>query len=116
MIGLDEPIASVIDRFHEPNRPRRGDRSQRPWWRCPFHGDVNPSLGVIPDTERWLVSLWLIGGLMILFLGIIGIYVAKIFLQTKNRPLAIVRQVYRVPANEISTKATALDYSHRIDA
>jgi putative glycosyltransferase len=42
------------------------------------------------------VSIWLMGGLIILFLGVIGIYIAKIFVQTKNRPLAIVRQVYAV--------------------
>lgn len=42
------------------------------------------------------VSIWLIGGLVILFLGVIGIYISKIFTQAKNRPLTIVRQIYRV--------------------
>lgn len=41
------------------------------------------------------VSIWLIGGLVILFLGVIGIYISKIFTQTKNRPLSIVREIYR---------------------
>lgn len=45
------------------------------------------------------VSIWLIGGLVILFLGIIGIYIAKIFLQTKDRPLWVVRQVFKAGAN-----------------
>lgn len=41
-----------------------------------------------------MVSLWLLGGLIILFLGIIGIYLAKVFTETKNRPYAIVRRKY----------------------
>lgn len=45
------------------------------------------------------VSVWLIGGLVILFLGIIGIYIAKIFLQTKERPLWVVKQVFKAGEN-----------------
>jgi putative glycosyltransferase len=41
-----------------------------------------------------IVSLWFLGGLIILFLGILGIYVARIFIEAKNRPGAIVRHVY----------------------
>jgi putative glycosyltransferase len=47
--------------------------------------------------EGWtsvMVSVWLIGGLMISFLGVIGIYLAKIFEETKRRPYTIVRRVY----------------------
>jgi putative glycosyltransferase len=53
------------------------------------------------------VSIWLLGGLIILFLGIIGIYVAKIFVQTKNRPLSIVRQVYAVDDHLDRTEASS---------
>jgi putative glycosyltransferase len=42
-----------------------------------------------------ILSLWLIGGLNFLFLGTIGIYVATIFSETKQRPNTIVRAVYR---------------------
>jgi putative glycosyltransferase len=42
-----------------------------------------------------IVSLWLIGGLNFLFLGTIGIYVATIFSETKQRPNTIVRAIYR---------------------
>jgi putative glycosyltransferase len=52
------------------------------------------------------VSLWLIGGLIILFLGIIGIYIAKIFMQTKSRPLAIVKHVYEADASALPAQAT----------
>ncbi|MEJ2717472.1 MAG: glycosyltransferase family 2 protein [Deltaproteobacteria bacterium] len=41
-----------------------------------------------------IVSIWLLGGLSIFCLGIIGIYLAKIFVETKNRPYAIVRTFY----------------------
>jgi putative glycosyltransferase len=42
-----------------------------------------------------ILSVWLIGGLNFLFLGTIGIYIATIFSETKQRPNAIVRAVYR---------------------
>lgn len=41
-----------------------------------------------------MVSIWLLGGLIICFLGVIGIYVSKIFSETKQRPSTIVRQLY----------------------
>jgi putative glycosyltransferase len=42
-----------------------------------------------------ILSLWLIGGLNFLFLGTIGIYIATIFSETKQRPNTIVRAIYR---------------------
>lgn len=46
------------------------------------------------DTVRgWtsmLASLWFIGGLILLSIGIVGEYVGKIYLETKNRPRFIV--------------------------
>jgi len=47
--------------------------------------------------EGWtslIVSVWFFGGLIILMLGIIGIYLSKIFIETKNRPYTIVRKYY----------------------
>ena len=41
-----------------------------------------------------IVSVWFLGGLIILILGIIAIYISVIFVETKNRPYTIVRQVY----------------------
>jgi putative glycosyltransferase len=41
-----------------------------------------------------IVSIWLLGGLTISSLGIIGIYLAKIFSETKQRPYTIVRNIY----------------------
>lgn len=41
-----------------------------------------------------IVSVWLLGGMMISLIGVIGIYLSKIFSETKRRPYTIVRQVY----------------------
>lgn len=42
-----------------------------------------------------MASIWLIGGLLMSCVGVIGIYLSKIFSETKRRPYTIVRQVYR---------------------
>jgi putative glycosyltransferase len=47
--------------------------------------------------EGWaslIVSIWLLGGITIFCLGVIGIYLAKIFSETKQRPYTIIRDVY----------------------
>ncbi|HEU5017313.1 MAG TPA: glycosyltransferase family 2 protein [Pseudolabrys sp.] len=44
-----------------------------------------------------MASVWLLGGLIISFIGIIGIYLSKIFMEAKRRPYTIVRQVYGRP-------------------
>lgn len=41
-----------------------------------------------------ILSIWFLGGVTISSIGIVGIYLSKVFLETKNRPLAIVRDVY----------------------
>ena len=42
-----------------------------------------------------MVSIWMLGGLTIFCIGLIGIYLSKIFIETKQRPYTIVRQVYQ---------------------
>lgn len=49
----------------------------------------------VPGYASVLVSIWFLGGLTILFIGVVGIYLAKVYLETKGRPSAIVRDVYR---------------------
>lgn len=41
-----------------------------------------------------IVSVWLLGGLTLFCLGIIGIYLSKVFLETKQRPYTIIRHTY----------------------
>jgi putative glycosyltransferase len=48
-----------------------------------------------------MLSVWLLGGLGILFMGVIGMYLSKIFIETKNRPLTIVRRVHQASLENI---------------
>lgn len=41
-----------------------------------------------------IASIWFLGGITISFLGIIGIYISKIFTEAKGRPYTIVRRFY----------------------
>jgi putative glycosyltransferase len=50
-------------------------------------------------VEGWtslIVSVWFFGGLIILILGIIGIYLSKVFIETKNRPFVIIKNIYSI--------------------
>lgn len=47
-----------------------------------------------------IVSIWFLGGLTIAFLGVIGIYLSKVFLEAKDRPLYVVRSVEAGGARE----------------
>jgi putative glycosyltransferase len=48
----------------------------------------------LPGWLSLIVSVWMLGGLMLASLGIIGIYVSRIFIETKQRPYTIVRHIY----------------------
>ncbi|WP_332742579.1 glycosyltransferase family 2 protein [Hydrogenophaga sp.] len=41
-----------------------------------------------------MVSIWLLGGMIISFVGLIGIYLSKVFSETKQRPSTIVRAIH----------------------
>jgi putative glycosyltransferase len=45
-----------------------------------------------------LVSVWMLGGLAIASIGILGLYIARIFIETKRRPYSIIRKVHRYPS------------------
>lgn len=51
-------------------------------------------IGVSGFTSQ-IISLWFLGGLITLILGILGIYMASILAETKRRPYTVVRAVYR---------------------
>ena len=48
----------------------------------------------VPGWPSLIVSIWFLGGLTIFCLGVIGIYLAKVFMETKDRPYTIVRAEY----------------------
>jgi putative glycosyltransferase len=56
----------------------------------------------VPGYASLIVSVWFLGGLTIFCIGVIGIYLSKIFTETKDRPYTIVRAEYsRGAAGEI---------------
>ena len=53
-------------------------------------------------VEGWtsvIVSIFFFGGLIIFVLGVIGVYLSKIFIESKNRPYTVVRQLYGLSAD-----------------
>ena len=43
-----------------------------------------------------MASIWLIGGLLIALIGLIGIYLSKVFIETKKRPYTIIKEIYKI--------------------
>jgi putative glycosyltransferase len=58
-------------------------------------------IGVDGFTSQ-IVSIWFLGGLITLILGILGIYLANILAETKRRPYTIVRRVHRAGSSAAS--------------
>lgn len=47
--------------------------------------------------EGWvsvMVSVWSLGGLILLSTGLVGLYISRIFIETKNRPYVIIRNIF----------------------
>jgi len=42
-----------------------------------------------------IASVWLFSGIIILFIGVQGIYISKMFYEVKNRPYTIIRHIYK---------------------
>lgn len=51
------------------------------------------TVNITPGWTSIVASNFLLGGLIIMTIGIVGIYVGNIFMQTKDRPLYVVRQI-----------------------
>ncbi len=54
-------------------------------------------LFVAQALDGWtsvMVSVWLLGGMIISFVGVVGLYLSKVFVETKQRPLTIVREIH----------------------
>jgi putative glycosyltransferase len=58
-------------------------------------------IGVDGFTSQ-IISIWFLGGLITLILGILGIYIANIMAETKRRPYTIVRRVHRADISAVS--------------
>jgi putative glycosyltransferase len=59
-------------------------------------------VGVDGFTSQ-IISIWFLGGLITLILGILGIYLANIMAETKRRPYTIVRRVHRADSSAVAT-------------
>lgn len=51
----------------------------------------------VPGYTTTVFSLWFVGGLQLFVMGILGLYVGKIFDQVKERPLFVVREKVNLP-------------------
>jgi putative glycosyltransferase len=61
--------------------------------------------------EGWpslMVSIWMLGGLMLLGQGVIGIYLSKVFMEAKRRPRTVVRAVYEPPRGDPAPAANGV--------
>ena len=50
------------------------------------------------NVDGWtsiIVSIWLLGGMIIFCIGILGVYLAKVYSETKQRPNFIMRNIYQ---------------------
>jgi putative glycosyltransferase len=66
-------------------------------------------IGVSGYTSQ-IISIWFLGGLITLILGVLGIYMATILAETKRRPYAVIRRIHRTaatPAHDASAITAA---------
>ncbi len=55
-----------------------------------------------------LLSIWFLGGIILACIGIVGIYVGKILMETKRRPYTVIARIYDVdPEKEIPLNTAA---------
>jgi putative glycosyltransferase len=47
-----------------------------------------------PGWTSLILSIWFLCGIIIMFMGVIGIYLSKIYIEVKRRPLGIIKKVY----------------------
>jgi putative glycosyltransferase len=56
-----------------------------------------------------IISIWFLGGLTLFSVGIVGVYLAKVFTETKNRPYTVIRAEYGTPEVDEHAGAPAAD-------
>jgi putative glycosyltransferase len=49
---------------------------------------------MLPGWASIVVSISFFGGLTVFSIGVVGLYISRIFIETKNRPYTIVRKIY----------------------
>jgi polyisoprenyl-phosphate glycosyltransferase len=56
----------------------------------------------IPGWASTLLPILALGGLQLFFLGLIGEYIGRLYIEVKHRPLFVVREEYKHETNDIS--------------
>jgi len=56
-----------------------------------------------------IISIWFLGGLTLFSIGIVGVYLAKVFTETKNRPYTVVRAEYGAPELDEHVRSSTAD-------
>ena len=51
--------------------------------------------GLLPGFASLMVAIWTLGGLVIFTIGVIGIYLAKVYSEAKQRPFSLVKGIYQ---------------------
>ncbi len=54
-------------------------------------GDIN-----VIGFASLIVSIWFLSGMIVMLIGIVGIYIGKVFDNTKKRPVFIVKEELNV--------------------
>lgn len=62
-------------------------------------------LGAVPGWSSILVSLWALGGLTLLSIGVVGEYIGKIYMEVKARPKYLVEQILDQKPDQDQTDA-----------
>jgi putative glycosyltransferase len=47
-----------------------------------------------PGWTSLILSIWFLCGIIIMFMGVIGMYLSKIYIEVKRRPLGIIKKIY----------------------
>jgi dolichol-phosphate mannosyltransferase len=56
---------------------------------------------IVPGYASLMVSIFFIGGLMLIVQGIVGVYIGKMYAETKRRPLYVVAESIGLPPPEV---------------
>ncbi len=47
----------------------------------------------VPGWSSLILSIWLVGGMLMVSIGVVGIYIGKIFIEVKHRPLYHISEI-----------------------
>ena len=55
---------------------------------------------ILSGFTSLMLSIWFLSGIVIMTLGVLGLYIGKIFQEVKRRPLYLIRKVHKVQSHE----------------